>query len=133
WKELDAPAVKVDAYRRGLQRSYLTLVNAKINAPPVAAPGVVPAGEKPGAGRTWRTRRRRSGRREGDVPVGAEDVERVDHGGIGQDDGSRDQGASGSFARRDREDPGSEVSAGGAGGGGSGWRSGRSFLQEPLN
>jgi hypothetical protein len=47
WKELDAPAVKVDAYRRGLQRSYLTLVNAKINAPAVAPPAAVPVGEEP--------------------------------------------------------------------------------------
>jgi hypothetical protein len=47
WKELDLPAVKVDAYRRGLQRSYLTLVNAKINAPAVAVPAVVPASEEP--------------------------------------------------------------------------------------
>jgi hypothetical protein len=39
--------VKVDAYRRGLQRSYLTLVNAKINAPPVAAPAAIPVGEEP--------------------------------------------------------------------------------------
>jgi hypothetical protein len=31
WKELDGPTVKIDAYRRGLQRSYLTLVNGKIN------------------------------------------------------------------------------------------------------
>jgi hypothetical protein len=47
WKELDAPAVKVDAYRRGLQRSYLTLVNAKINAPAAAPPAAVPVGEEP--------------------------------------------------------------------------------------
>jgi hypothetical protein len=36
WKELDNPQVKVDAYRRGLQRSYLTLVNSKLNAAAVA-------------------------------------------------------------------------------------------------
>jgi hypothetical protein len=33
WKELDAPAVKVDPYRRELQRSYLKAVDAKVNAP----------------------------------------------------------------------------------------------------
>jgi uncharacterized protein DUF4953/uncharacterized protein DUF5117/uncharacterized protein DUF5118 len=31
WKELDAPAVKVDSYRRELQRSYLKAVDSKIN------------------------------------------------------------------------------------------------------
>jgi hypothetical protein len=36
WKELDAPQVKVDAYRRALQHTYLDLVNAKLN-PPAAA------------------------------------------------------------------------------------------------
>jgi hypothetical protein len=44
WKELDNPAVKIDAYRRGLQRSYLTLVNAKLNPPPAAAPAAAPEG-----------------------------------------------------------------------------------------
>ncbi len=43
WKELDAPAVKVDPYRRELQRSYLKEVNSKINPPErVATP--IPAG-----------------------------------------------------------------------------------------
>lgn len=37
WKELDAPAVKVDPYRRELQRSYLKAVDTKINAPSAAA------------------------------------------------------------------------------------------------
>jgi len=32
WKELDAPSVKVDAYRRNLQRAYLDLVNNKVNS-----------------------------------------------------------------------------------------------------
>jgi len=56
WKELDAPAVKIDAYRRGLQRSYLTLVNAKINAAAPAPAAAVPAGEEPvpGGGRGGR-------------------------------------------------------------------------------
>src|SRR5260370_15327838 len=31
WKELDGPQVKIDAYRRNLQRAYLDLVNNKIN------------------------------------------------------------------------------------------------------
>ncbi len=31
WRELDAPVVKIDAYRRALQRSYLTTVNSKLN------------------------------------------------------------------------------------------------------
>jgi hypothetical protein len=39
WKELDNPQVKIDAYRRGLQRSYLTLVNSKVN-PAAAAEGL---------------------------------------------------------------------------------------------
>jgi len=32
WKELDSPRVKIDAYRRNLQHSYLDLVNNKLNA-----------------------------------------------------------------------------------------------------
>jgi len=40
WRELDAPTVKIDAYRRALQRSYLTTVNNKLNPAPAAA--VVP-------------------------------------------------------------------------------------------
>ncbi len=31
WKELDGPQIKIDAYRRNLQRAYLDLVNNKIN------------------------------------------------------------------------------------------------------
>ena len=38
WKELDTPQVKVDAYRRNLQRAYLELVNAKLNGGGAAAP-----------------------------------------------------------------------------------------------
>ena len=41
WKELDAPQVKIDAYRRALQRSYLQDVNNKLN--PVAAATTAPA------------------------------------------------------------------------------------------
>ncbi len=42
WKELDAPSVKIDAYRRALQRSYLTTVNNKLNPPPATATPVFP-------------------------------------------------------------------------------------------
>ena len=51
WKELDNPQVKIDAYRRGLQRSYLTLVNGKLNPAPAAAAAEAPAG---GGGRGGR-------------------------------------------------------------------------------
>jgi hypothetical protein len=44
WKELDASQVKIDAYRRNLQRAYLDLVNAKLNGPGPAVPGNLPAG-----------------------------------------------------------------------------------------
>jgi len=41
WKELDAPQVKIDTYRRELQRSYLQAVNSKLNpAPAPAAPAL---------------------------------------------------------------------------------------------
>jgi len=42
WKELDAPAVKVDPYRRELQRSYLKAVDTKLNPPPTS--GALPQG-----------------------------------------------------------------------------------------
>jgi len=48
WKELDNPQVKIDAYRRGLQRSYLTLVNGKIN--PAAEAPAAAAGGRGGRG-----------------------------------------------------------------------------------
>jgi hypothetical protein len=48
WKELDNPQVKIDAYRRGLQRSYLTLVNGKIN--PATEATAVAAGGRGGRG-----------------------------------------------------------------------------------
>jgi hypothetical protein len=48
WKELDSPLVKIDAYRRGLQRSYLTLVNGKLN--PVAAAEAPAAAGRGGRG-----------------------------------------------------------------------------------
>jgi hypothetical protein len=37
WKELDAPQVRIDAYRRNLQNAYLDLVNTKLNPAPAAA------------------------------------------------------------------------------------------------
>jgi hypothetical protein len=43
WKELDGPLVKVDAYRRNLQRAYLDLANTKINGSAPSAPANVPA------------------------------------------------------------------------------------------
>jgi hypothetical protein len=41
WKELDGPQVKIDAYRRNLQRAYLDLLNDKLNParPPLGASG----------------------------------------------------------------------------------------------
>ncbi|HWZ42396.1 MAG TPA: zinc-dependent metalloprotease [Candidatus Saccharimonadales bacterium] len=43
WKEIEAPQVKIDAYRRNLQRAYLDLVNNKLNGPAVTAPVGLPA------------------------------------------------------------------------------------------
>lgn len=43
WTELDGPNVKIDAYRRNLQRSYLEIVNNKLNGTPQAAPQGLPA------------------------------------------------------------------------------------------
>ena len=40
WKELDGPAVKIDTYRRELQRAYLQTVNGKLN--PTTAPAAAP-------------------------------------------------------------------------------------------
>ncbi len=37
WKELDAPQVRIDAYRRNLQRAYLDLANTKINSTAAAS------------------------------------------------------------------------------------------------
>ena len=44
WRELDGPQVKIDAYRRNLQRAYLDLANAKINGGAAAVPAGLPAG-----------------------------------------------------------------------------------------
>jgi hypothetical protein len=43
WKELDAPAIRIDAYRRNLQRSYLDLANTKINSSSPIPAGLPPA------------------------------------------------------------------------------------------
>jgi len=43
WKELDAPQVRIDAYRRNLQRAYLDLANNKLNAAPQTVPQGLPA------------------------------------------------------------------------------------------
>jgi hypothetical protein len=47
WKELDAPTVKIDAYRRNLQNAYLELVNTKLNG---ATGGAAAAGRGGGGG-----------------------------------------------------------------------------------
>jgi hypothetical protein len=44
WKELDGPQVKIDPYRRELQRTYLQDVNTKLNPPPAAAVVNAPPG-----------------------------------------------------------------------------------------
>jgi hypothetical protein len=49
WKELDAPTVKIDAYRRNLQNAYLELVNTKLNGTTAAA-GPAAAGGGGGRG-----------------------------------------------------------------------------------
>ena len=42
WKELDAPQVKVDAYRRNLQNAYLDLVNTRLNSAGSSLPASLP-------------------------------------------------------------------------------------------
>jgi hypothetical protein len=39
WRELDAPQIRIDAYRRNLQRAYLDLVNNKLNSAALATSG----------------------------------------------------------------------------------------------
>jgi hypothetical protein len=46
WKELEGTQVKIDTYRRELQRSYLQTVNTKVN-PPTAAATATPAAALP--------------------------------------------------------------------------------------
>jgi hypothetical protein len=48
WKELDAPQVRIDAYRRNLQNAYLDLVNTKLN--PAQAAAAAPQGGGGGRG-----------------------------------------------------------------------------------
>lgn len=43
WKELDTTQVKIDAYRRNLQRAYLDLVNNKLNGAAPTLPAGLPA------------------------------------------------------------------------------------------
>src|SRR5262249_2606606 len=50
WKELDAPVVKIDVYRRELQRAYLQTVNAKLNPPPASPAAAVATGGRGGRG-----------------------------------------------------------------------------------
>ncbi len=50
WKELDAPQVKIDAYRRNLQNAYLDLVNTKLNPAPAAAAAAAQQGGGGGRG-----------------------------------------------------------------------------------
>lgn len=44
WREPDQPQVKIDPYRRNLQRSYLDLANTKVNGAAVPVPPGLPAG-----------------------------------------------------------------------------------------
>lgn len=43
WSELAAAQVKIDAYRRNLQRAYLELANAKLNQPAAPVPAGLPS------------------------------------------------------------------------------------------
>ena len=45
WSELAAPKVAADVYRRNLQRAYLDVFNAKLNATVGAPPPGFPAGD----------------------------------------------------------------------------------------
>jgi hypothetical protein len=44
WREIETPQTPIDAYRRQLQRSYLDLVNAKLNGPALTLPAGLPDG-----------------------------------------------------------------------------------------
>src|SRR5581483_5534030 len=50
WTELYNGSSKIDVYRRGLQRAYLTSVGAKINPPATSAAGGFPGGGGGGRG-----------------------------------------------------------------------------------
>ena len=111
WKELDAPTVKIDAYRRNLQNAYLELVNTKLN-------GATAAAGRRGGGR-WRTRRTRwrAGAERRREAVLSRRIARAEHfadGGDRQSDRSRHEGASGRGEGSDRENSRSEVPASGA-------------------
>ena len=43
WREVSAPSVRIDAFRRNLQYAYLDQVGAKINGPFPTAPAGLPA------------------------------------------------------------------------------------------
>jgi hypothetical protein len=47
WSEIAAPTVKIDAFRRELQRSYVTIAGTKVN-PPAPAAAAPPAGGRGG-------------------------------------------------------------------------------------
>ncbi|PWT85261.1 MAG: hypothetical protein C5B57_03260, partial [Blastocatellia bacterium] len=44
WQELDGPQIRIDAFRRNLQRAYLDVANAKINGNAPTLPAGVPVG-----------------------------------------------------------------------------------------
>jgi hypothetical protein len=52
WRELEADHVRIDAYRRNLQRAWLDLANTKVNSNPVIPVGLPPelAGQIGGSG-----------------------------------------------------------------------------------
>ena len=50
WKELESPTVKIDAYRRNLQDSYLEIVNTKLNGNTAALPAAAAGGGRGGRG-----------------------------------------------------------------------------------
>jgi hypothetical protein len=50
WDELKSPQVKIDAFRRELQRSYITIAGQKVNPPAPAAPAAGGGGGGGGAG-----------------------------------------------------------------------------------
>ena len=112
WQELDAPAVKIDPYRRELQRSYLNEVNTKLN--PVAERAAT--ARFPDAGRRGAAASRASNSGD-EKPMYRAELRALAasiSGRHGQDHGSRNQSAPGSQPGRDRQDPRSQVRASGA-------------------
>ncbi len=109
WKELDAPQVKIDAYRRDLQHSYLDLVNTKLNPPPAAAR---PRPRRPhGGGRGGRGGAPASGDEKPMYRAELRALNASITAAHSQGHRSRNQGASGRRSRRDRQDPRSEIPA----------------------